>query len=385
MKQAQWDSRTEAVRPARLKSLLKELLNIYSPSGKEEEITQYVEEYLKKNGLPVIKQKVDENRSNLVAFLGRENDVELCFVGHLDTVTAHDLEDFGFSEEGDIVFGLGSVDMKAGCAAMIEAFTVLAHSGDISPPVGLALVVGEEEDSSGAKALIREYGFHWAVIGEPTDLAPCLGHYGYLEVMLRTEGKRAHSSMPELGQNAIETMLKLLLQFTEYAGSAPHGLVYNIRELAGFPGGFVVPDTCEAWLDIHLPPNSMIDALKTELERLVVAAHSSIPNLNAHLKFEETYSGYRISPERPLIDKLRQTYKKMSLPWEPQDFRSHSDGSILWAAGVDPIILGPGRLEAAHTPEESVSFTQVVQAARLYLNLALTLPDASIVDKSVGS
>lgn len=361
------------MQPARLKGLLQNLIDIYSPSGKEEEITEYVEEYLKKQGLHVRKQEVDENRCNLVAFPEGRDEVELCFVGHLDTITAHDLEDFGFNEEDDTIFGLGSADMKAGCAAMIEAFTALAAKGDAFPPVGLALVVGEEEDSIGAKALIREYGFRWAVIGEPTDLAPCLGHYGYLEVLLRTEGKRAHSSMPELGQNAIETMLKLLLQITEYADSAPHGLVYNIRELSGFPGGFVVPDTCEAWLDLHLPPNSRIELLKTELERLVAAASNSITGLNAHLKFEETYSGYQISPERPVINKLRQTYKKMALHWEPQDFRSHSDGSALWAAGVDPIILGPGRLEAAHAPEESVSFPQVLRAARLYLNLALSL------------
>jgi acetylornithine deacetylase/succinyl-diaminopimelate desuccinylase-like protein len=36
-------------------------------------------------------------------------------------------------------------------------------------------------------------------------------------------------------------------------------------------------------------------------------------------------------------------------------------------------VLGPGRLEAAHTPEESVPFQQVVQAAQLYLNLALAI------------
>jgi len=42
-------------------------------------------------------------------------------------------------------------------------------------------------------------------------------------------------------------------------------------------------------------------------------------------------------------------------------------------AGVDPIILGPSRLEAAHTAEESVLFSQVVQAARLYLNFILAL------------
>jgi len=361
------------IRPQRLKNLLKDLVDIYSPSGKEEEIVEFAEQYLKKHGLVINKQEVDENRFNLIAFPEGRDEVDLCFVGHLDTVTAHDLEDFGFSEEDDTIFGLGTTDMKAGCAAMMETFIALAGKKNVFPPVGLALVVGEEEDSSGAKALIQQYSFPWAVIGEPTNMVPCLGHYGYLEALLRTEGKKAHSSMPELGQNAIEAMLRLLLQITEYAASAPQGLVYNIRELSGFPGGFVVPDTCEAWLDLHLPPNARIDVLKRELEQLIEAASANIPDLNARLKFEDTHAGYQISQERPLINKLKETYRKMSLHWEPQDFRSHSDGSVLWAAGVDPIVLGPGRLEAAHAPEESVSFQQVVQAAQLYLNLALTL------------
>jgi acetylornithine deacetylase len=179
--------------------------------------------------------------------------------------------------------------------------------------------------------------------------------------------------MPELGQNAIEGMLKLLLKVMDYMASGHHNLVYNVRELAGFPGGFVVPDTCEAWLDLHLTPDSRIDKLKTELEKLVQAAAESIPGVNAHIRFEDTYKGYQISPKSPIVKKLRDTYKKASLAWEPQDFRSHSDGNVLWAAGVEPIIMGPGQLEAAHTPEESVSFSQVVQAARLYLNLASSL------------
>jgi acetylornithine deacetylase len=360
------------IQPERLKDLLRELVDIYSPSGKEEAILEYAEQYLKKQGLPVIRQEVDENRYNLLV-LPEEENVDLCFVGHLDTVTAYDLEDFGFFEEDGAIYGLGTADMKAGCAAMMEAFTVLQSKGSHFPPVGLALVVGEEEDNSGARALAREYSFPWALVGEPTNLIPCLGHYGYLEVLLRTHGKRAHSSMPELGQNAIETMLKLLLQITAYATTSAHGLVYNIRELSGFPSGFVVPDNCEAYLDLHLPPHSKIDTLKTELEQLVETASKEIPGLDAVLRFEEAHSGYRISGERPLVKKLQQVFQKMSRPWEPQDFRSHSDANVLWTDGVDPIILGPGRLEEAHTPEESVNFSQVLEAAQIYLNFALSL------------
>ena len=231
------------IQPERLKNLLKELVNIYSPSGKEEEVLEYTEQYLKNQGLPVIREQVDENRYNLLVLPEDEN-IDLCFVGHLDTVAAYDLDDFGFSEDEGKIYGLGTADMKAGCAAMIEAFTTLQANSKNFPAVGLALVVGEEEDNSGAKTLAREYSFPWALVGEPTNLGVCLGHYGYLEVLLRTHGKRAHSSMPELGQNAIESMLKLLLRVTDYATTSTHGLVYNIRELSGFPSGFVVPDTC---------------------------------------------------------------------------------------------------------------------------------------------
>lgn len=360
------------IQPGRLKNLLNALVDIYSPSGKEEEVIEYTEQYLKKQGLPVTRQEADENRYNLLV-LPEEEDLELCFVGHMDTVSAYDLEDFGFSEEEGKIYGLGTADMKAGCAAMIEAFTVIKSMGRKFPPVGLALVVGEEEDNSGAKALAREYSIPWALVGEPTNLTPCLGHYGYLEVLLRTQGKKAHSSMPELGQNAIETMLKLLLRITSYATTSSHKLVYNIRELTGFPSGFVVPDTCEAYLDLHLPPHSKIDILKTELEQLVVTAAKEIPGLDATLRFEEAHSGYRISDERPVVKKLQQVFQKMSRQWEPQDFRSHSDANVLWTDGVDPIILGPGRLEEAHTPEESVNFSQVVEAAQIYLNFALSL------------
>jgi len=365
-------AKTPRVNPNRLKSLLERMIDIYSPSGKEEEILEFTEDYLTKRGIAVRRQPVDENRYNLVVFPNNSFEADLCFIGHIDTVSAYDLEDFGYYADNGIIYGLGAADMKAGCAAMIEVITALREAG-LEKPVGLALVVGEEEDNSGARELINEYHFPWALIGEPTNLAPCLGHYSYMEVILRTHGKRAHSSMPERGQNAIETMLKLLLKFNEYAADNKHGLVYNLRELSGFPGGFVVPDACEAFLDIHLPPNSHIGVIKTELEKLLEQSHREINGLTAELKFSDTYSGYRISDERPLVKKLQTVYHKMKRPWEPQDFRSHSDGNILWTAGVDPIVLGPGQLEEAHTPEESVAFAQVLDAAQIYLNYALNI------------
>ncbi|MFW6103332.1 MAG: M20 family metallopeptidase, partial [Chloroflexota bacterium] len=264
----------------RLLQLLRDMVDIYSPSGKEEEVIMYVAEHLRTCGLPVTMQPVDDLGSNLLVLPENTEGADLCFVGHVDTVAAYDLDNYGFEMEDGTVHGLGVVDMKSGCAAMIEALTVLYESGGPVPPVALALVVDEEEDNSGARALVGEHHFPWAIVGEPTALAPCLGHYGYLEVFLRARGKRAHSAVPEVGHNAIEAMLKLLLRITDFCTTDGTRLVYNIRELSALPSGFVVPDLCEAWLDFHVPPDMRVDSLKAGLERLVAGSMKERPDLD---------------------------------------------------------------------------------------------------------
>ena len=60
----------------------------------------------------------------------------------------------------------------------------------------------------------------------------------------------------------------------------------------------------------------------------------------------------------------------------PQGLRPHrrarrfpawTDGALLSAfAGIPTLILGPGDLAVAHSPEESVEIAQVIEAARIY-------------------
>ena len=147
-------------------------MDIYSPSGKEEEILHFLQGYFRRRGFPVRCQPVDENRFNLIV-APPDVDVSVALMGHLDTVVAYDLDDYGYSEQGDLVKGLGTSDMKGGCAAMIEAYMTFYESFHSYPPVALCLVVGEEEEGDGAKHLVEEYNFSWAIVEEPTDLHPC--------------------------------------------------------------------------------------------------------------------------------------------------------------------------------------------------------------------
>jgi acetylornithine deacetylase len=364
-----------AINPVRLRKTFLDLLDIYSPSGKEEDIQLYLEELLTKAGFAVERQEVEEDRYNLRVTMGR-GEPRLYLVGHVDTVPAWDLETFGPQEENGIIRGLGSSDMKGGCAAMIEAWLALAEALKPAerPSVGLLLVVGEEENGDGSAAFLGSCTPPWVVIGEPTGMAACFAHYGYLEAGFVTHGRGSHSSLPELGHNAVESMLRVLLHLgkDQLFDREQSEIVYSIREMRSSRGGFVVPDRCETWIDLHLPPDKDPGAIQEMIRRIADDAVRFIPDLDLQVDFDFASSGYNLGADNLFADMLREIYPRVGLPLRLDAFRSHSDGNLFFAAGAKPLILGPGSLETAHTPDEQIIFAEVEAAARIYAALCLT-------------
>jgi acetylornithine deacetylase len=362
-----------AIDPQRLRRTLMEMVDIYSPSGKEEDIQLYLEERLTAAGIPVRRQEVEAERYNLVATMGG-GEPSLYLVGHVDTVAAWDIEEYAAVEEWGVVRGLGSADMKGGCAAMVEAWLALATLPEAErPSLGLLLVVGEEENGDGSLRFLEETCPEWVVIGEPTSLRPAFSHFGYMEVALVTQGRRIHSSLPELGHNAIESMLRVLLQLASSPlfKQEPSQLVYSIREVSSSRAGFVVPDRCEALIDLHLPPTVDPGEMRRQLETLFDRARRTIAGLDLEASFDVEAGGYQLKLENRLMEVLEKVCPRLNLPLEFESFRSHSDGNLFYQAGCQPLILGPGSLETAHTAEEQTSLAEVEAAARIYTALAL--------------
>lgn len=365
----------DAVDDERLLNLLTEAVAQYSPSYAEEPVMEVFSSRLAESGISYLRQPVpqlggtvSDDRANLIVELG-PHPAHMMWVGHVDTVPVIDDENPGVQRDGDILHGLGTADMKSGCAAITEAIAALVECGvEFKRGLCVALVVGEEEYGDGSQALLAQRTAPLVVIGEPTGLIPCVSHYGYYECRLRTFGTRAHAALPEVGASAIHAMLEWMGAILDAACAAPFAekMSVNPREIRGGGELFVVADECEAAIDFHVPPGVSAETVSALVETALAQAARTHPT--CRLEFENLFwaPGYANAPDEPTLAPLGKAYQRLDLPWEPAPFRSHSDGSLFYQKGAMPVICGPGRLEVAHTRKEQVSISEVQRAARLY-------------------
>jgi acetylornithine deacetylase len=360
----------------RLFALLETAVAEYSPPYAEEPAMRVFADALAEAGIPHIRQSVKgrahgDAPGNLIVEFGPQPPA-LLWVGHVDTVPVIDEEQLTPRREGDLLFGLGTADMKSGCAAVVEALTALTEAGAV-PKRGaaVALVVGEEEYGDGSEALIERMTAPLTVIGEPTGLVPCLDHFGYHEYRLTTRGRQVHAALPELGASAIHAMLAWITAMYEAASGPDYfdRIAFNPREIRGGGNLFIVAPECEASLDIHTAPGVGAGDVATLVERGRAVAAAD----HAECSFESdafyAADGYEVDGADARIAPLRRAFERGGQIWQPGAFRSHSDGNMFHAAGAAPIICGPGKLEVAHTRDEHVSLAETALAARIYTRL----------------
>lgn len=364
------------IQPERVKELLYDVVCEYSPTYAEQPAVTVFERAIMDADLRLESQLVDtpgaepdDPRRNLIIRLGPEP-AALLWLGHTDTVVLPDDEVLDPRMEDGVLWGLGSSDMKSGCAAAVEAAIAIHESGvTLKRGIVIALVVGEEEYGDGAERLLERVQTPLAIVGEPTSLRPCFEHYGYLEAELETRGRRAHAAVPEHGANAIHAMLAWLMKVLEVRSEIDEDLVLNPRELTGASPLFAVPEVCRATLDAHLRGDAEPDAVTRIIDvarRRALEAHGGV-----QAQWEEVFyaPGYTMDTEDSRFDFVSDAYEALGMPWEPMAFRSHSDASLLAQQGIRPLVIGPGDLSLAHTPEERVELQQVVDAARLYAEI----------------
>ena len=116
-----------------------------------------------------------------------------------------------------------------------------------------------------------------AIVAEPTDMETVVASKGCLRWQLRTRGRAAHSSKPQIGINAISKMAKILNAMEE---KFPAVFAQRTHPLVGSPtvnvgiirGGLQVnqvPDSCTIDIDRRLIPGETKAGVWNEFESLI--------------------------------------------------------------------------------------------------------------------
>ena len=363
-------------------SLTKELLsfNTINPPGNEAEIAQFVGKLLTDNRFEVSLPVYDKNRLHLVAEKGVSGSTPpLVLSGHFDTVPlgekSWNRDPFTGKIEGDRIYGRGSSDMKSGVAAMTVA--AIEATAEFSPLGGIRLIfsAGEEGGCQGVQQLVDTYkGLGEAravIIGEPTGNIPAIGHKGALYMNAVTQGKTAHSSMPELGENAIYKAAKCITRIEEFLFEAERDMLLgyptiNVGKMQGGMNINSVPDHAEFTIDIRstsmIDHKSIIETLLQKLGEDVVL--ETLVDLNPVLT-RESDPFVQLVYDICLTDRQDDSWSR-SLPYL-------TDGSVLQAfyGGVPTIVLGPGEPGMAHQTDEYCSIEKLKQSVSIYKNIIL--------------
>lgn len=353
-----------------LLALTASLVAIPSVSGAEAALTDHLESELR--ALPHL--EVERVGANLVARTRLGRPVRVVLAGHTDTVPAN-----GNAEprvDGDVLWGLGSADMKGGLAVM------LALAREVTAPVvdvTFVFYAGEEVAAvhNGLGHLLRDrpdlLEGDVAILGEPTGGELEAGCQGTLRMEVTLRGQRAHTARPWMGRNAIHRMGALLRIVEAFEERQPVIQGCRYREalqavhVTGGVAGNVVPDTAVVTLNHRFAPDRTEQEAADEVRTLLA------PVLEDDDGFVVVDSAPAAAPGldnpilRTLVDDHHLTVRA-KLGW--------TDVARFAGAGVPACNLGPGDATLAHAADERVDRASLERAHRVLHALITTRPSA---------
>ena len=333
-------------------ALTRALVDIESVSGDEKEITDAVELALRTAG----HLTVDRVGNVVRAYTTNGRPQRVILAGHLDTVPVHD--NLPSTVDGDVMYGCGTADMKSGSA--IALHLAVTEAQPVFDVTYLFYDCEEVDDERNGLRKISDSHPDWlradfAILLEPTYGRVEVGCQGTLRVHVRSDGRRAHAARSWLGVNAIHGAGAVLRRLEEYQARRPvidgcefhEGL--NAVAIRGGVAGNVIPDSCEIEVNHRFAPDRTPEQALDHV-REVFAGY--------HLDVVDAVAGALPGLEAPAA---RDFLAAVAEP--PQAKLGWTDVARFAALGIPALNFGPGDPNLAHTREEHVEMSKIVQAA----------------------
>jgi len=331
--------------------ILKDLVKFDTIKDKEnKEILDYIQNYFKNLGF-----KLEKREKYLIMSYG-EN-CNMGFIGHSDTVEFIDgwkTNPHELTQIGDMLYGLGSCDMKGGIAAFMQAVSEI-NLKELKKGIKVYITYDEEIGFGGINELvyIKEKMPKYLIIGEPTHNKIMTGCKGLFAVKIFTKGIKVHSSTPHRGKSANTSMIRLLAELEDFYNEniknnldKKYEVPYTTMNIGLLNGGSAINSVaaeCMSYVDFRIIDNEHIEILKEKLQELCIKYDA---NFLIDVEVKSFYND---------IEFLDETY---------------TAGFMTEASFVEGnrMIIGPGPM-TAHEVDEHVSISSLRGTVEIYKTL----------------
>ncbi len=339
-----------------------DLVNIASVSGDEKLIASSIFAALSDCGW----LEVHRFQNSVIAKTNLNKASRVIVAGHIDTVPVADnakakliaagepLPSDGSILNEDVLFGLGSCDMKGGVAVALRAAASIQD-----PQFDVTYIFYECEEIESARnglTLIAAAHPEWlaadiAVLLEPSNANIEAGCQGTLRARISTTGTRAHSARAWLGENAIHNLGGILETLNKYVPARViiDGLEYreglNAVSVSGGIAGNIIPDSAVVEVNYRYAPSTSAEQAQDHVRKV----------FDGYLvEFTDNAPGAMPGLERAALADLVSRVNGQVAPkfgW--------TDVARFSAMGVPAVNLGPGDPGLAHSRNEFVPVSQL--------------------------
>lgn len=378
----------------RLTRIVCDLVSIPSVTGDEKEIMEFVAGLFEGAGIDFVMTAKDPERPNVVASIGNGDGPVIAMNGHLDTVPVSDPDRWRTdplkgvpSEDGKMVFGRGSSDMKGSVGVMLYTMLALKDAG-LNGTLQIHVVSDEERGADyGTRHILSEIEAgrlprpDYVLIGESSQLRVRNAERGLFGFKVRFIGRASHTATARVtGINAIALAAKGVLAIEgdiDREHPAVGKPVISVNKIEAGIANNVVPGECVITVDRRTIPGETDQSVLAEIREKLDALKADDPNFDYEIipSREEGYTPANITDESsPVVAALQQSIRDVT-GREPEFFATWAgatDGRLYRFAGIDTVGYGPSG-QNAHGANEAVYVDDLVTQAQVYQVLARRL------------
>jgi len=348
-------------------------------------LIEFVEDYLARHGIESTRvPTADGLKTSLFATIGPKGVPGIGLSGHTDVVPVTgqtwDTDPFTLTERDGLLYGRGACDMKGYLAAVLAMVPKFVER-PLRTPIHIIFSYDEEVGCTGVRPLIAELGKtlvcpRAVFVGEPTEMNVVDAHKGPIRWHVDVTGRASHSSMPQLGVNAIaygaRIINELLTIETELKTAqlnprfTPAYNTLQVTQITGGTASNITPAPCWFGWEMRRLPGFDVETVESRVRGLITRLEAEMkteaPEASIVMTVKNEVPAYiaeKAGLGLSLALQLAATNETFAVSYA-------TEAGLFQDGGAPSVVCGPGNIDQAHKPNEFIAVSELAKCLAFF-------------------